>query len=537
MRTVVEVNNPNHVEHFQRAEADEILVSSQLVSRLMARSSLYPGLAGLVTDIVSGGEGSELYRVSLPDAYVGLSVDELSAKLRAEHRATLLSVSRAGQAYVNPPEDFRLSNGDDLVVVAESLGSLAPLQMDHDLRLGTPGPGIAGSAGSVSRVGQPGRSAGSSAGRQPGRSAGRTPATAMSVPPFQVTSSVSAASTGVPTTRATTSSSGPALTMVSGPSSWQPTVSTRGASASALPLPRTWALVGRDSGPLPRSYSWSTPVPPVEHGPSQLADEHGVGAAVVDPAPTELGVLGGARPGAPRRPGSSAAAVGQRHQVGRLVLAADQEPFQPDLALGVVEPERADRLAARVAVVPRPGGQPRVDQLALGRGEVGLGIDVRHAGEPRAGDRAGIRVRPGQVPPSSAAATRSPARRQRGEVGRASLGERGQGLEVGRAAHQLGEGRVLALPGGGDAGAARLGHRALDRDEGGDRLGGQDLRVLPGLRRGASRGSRPARPGPSRGPRPPRPTPRTAAARRRSDAPPAAAAGRRRRPREPRRAR
>jgi voltage-gated potassium channel len=133
VRTVVEVNNPQHVEHFQRADADEILVSSQLVSRLMARSSLYPGLANLVTDIVSGGDGSELYRVQLPDAYVGLSVDELSAKLRAEHRATLLSVSRGGQAYVNPPENFRLSPGDDLVVVAESLGSLAPLQLDHDL--------------------------------------------------------------------------------------------------------------------------------------------------------------------------------------------------------------------------------------------------------------------------------------------------------------------------------------------------------------------------------------------------------------------
>src|SRR5205085_202406 len=133
VRTVVEVNNPQHVEHFQRADADEILVSSQLVSRLMARSSLYPGLANLVTDIVSGGDGSELYRVQLPDDYVGLSVDELSAKLRGEHRATLLSVSRGGQAYVNPPEDFRLSPGDDLVVVAESLGTLAPLVMDHDL--------------------------------------------------------------------------------------------------------------------------------------------------------------------------------------------------------------------------------------------------------------------------------------------------------------------------------------------------------------------------------------------------------------------
>ena len=122
VRTVVEVNNPNHIEHFQRAEADEILVSSQLVSRLMARSSLYPGPGRAGDRHRSGGEGSSS-TAPLPDSYVGLSVDELSAKLRPEHRATLLSVSRDGHAYVNPPEDFRLANGDDLVVVAESLGT------------------------------------------------------------------------------------------------------------------------------------------------------------------------------------------------------------------------------------------------------------------------------------------------------------------------------------------------------------------------------------------------------------------------------
>jgi voltage-gated potassium channel len=85
-----------------------------------------------VTDIVSGGEGSELYRVALPDDYCGLSVDELSAKMRSDHRATLLAVSRAGVAHVNPPSDFRLSPGDDAVVVADSLGTLAPLTLEHD---------------------------------------------------------------------------------------------------------------------------------------------------------------------------------------------------------------------------------------------------------------------------------------------------------------------------------------------------------------------------------------------------------------------
>jgi voltage-gated potassium channel len=131
VRTVVEANNPAHVEHFRRAKADEIMVTSRIASRLLARSSLYPGLAELVTDIVSGGEGSELYRVNLPDSYIGHSIDELSITLRARHAATLLAIGRGGRAFVNPPPDFRLEIGDDALVVAESLGTLEPMDADY----------------------------------------------------------------------------------------------------------------------------------------------------------------------------------------------------------------------------------------------------------------------------------------------------------------------------------------------------------------------------------------------------------------------
>jgi voltage-gated potassium channel len=128
VRTVAEVNNPAHVEHFRRAHADEVLVTSRLASRLLARTALYPGLSELVTDIVSGGHGSELYRVLLPEAYVGLSVDELAARLRADHKATLLAVTRDGEASVNLSSDFALQAGDGAVVLAVSLGTLAPLK-------------------------------------------------------------------------------------------------------------------------------------------------------------------------------------------------------------------------------------------------------------------------------------------------------------------------------------------------------------------------------------------------------------------------
>ena len=89
---------------------------------------MYPGLSGLVVDIVSGGEGSELYGVSLPEDFIGRSANDVAGRLRRDHRATLLAVTRAGITIPNPAEDFTLQAGDGMIVVAESIGALRPLQ-------------------------------------------------------------------------------------------------------------------------------------------------------------------------------------------------------------------------------------------------------------------------------------------------------------------------------------------------------------------------------------------------------------------------
>ena len=127
VRTVVEVNNPRHVEHFKRAHADEIVVTPRLASHLLARAALYPGLSTLITDMVSGGAGSELYRVKIPDDYHGLPIDEVSKRFRDDHHATMLAVSRLGTTYINPAQDFALLSTDEALVVAEELGALKPV--------------------------------------------------------------------------------------------------------------------------------------------------------------------------------------------------------------------------------------------------------------------------------------------------------------------------------------------------------------------------------------------------------------------------
>ena len=76
--------------------------------------------------MVSGGAGSELHRVLLPDDHPGLPIDEVSRRFRDDQHATLLAVTRGGKTYVNPAADFELDAGDEALIVAQTLGHLRP---------------------------------------------------------------------------------------------------------------------------------------------------------------------------------------------------------------------------------------------------------------------------------------------------------------------------------------------------------------------------------------------------------------------------
>ena len=82
------------------------------------------GDAGYVTTV--GG-----YVVSWLLVLFGVAIVGSIARLRSDHRATLLAISRGAHSFVNPRADFRLEPGDDGLVVAESLGTLAPLRLDR----------------------------------------------------------------------------------------------------------------------------------------------------------------------------------------------------------------------------------------------------------------------------------------------------------------------------------------------------------------------------------------------------------------------
>lgn len=127
VRTVVEVSNARNGEHLKRAHADEVVATPRLAAHLIARSALYSGLADLVMDLVTGGEGSELYHVQMPADAAGQTVAQVGDQLRAS-RTILVAVVRDGKSQVNPPPDFLIEPGDQALVIAESAESLVPVQ-------------------------------------------------------------------------------------------------------------------------------------------------------------------------------------------------------------------------------------------------------------------------------------------------------------------------------------------------------------------------------------------------------------------------
>ena len=70
---------------------------------------------------------------SCPTTTPTSSLDELSARLRRDHSATLLAVTRDGPTLTNPPPTSGCSPGDTAVVVADEPGRPAPPQPDDAL--------------------------------------------------------------------------------------------------------------------------------------------------------------------------------------------------------------------------------------------------------------------------------------------------------------------------------------------------------------------------------------------------------------------
>lgn len=116
--TCVELQDETNAQHCRRANADEILVSGHMTSKLLASSILDPGSAQVLSELATGSVGNSLYRTPVAPDLVGSGFDEALALFRDRHNAVLLAVQHQGRLLINP-KSHTMATGDHLFVIAE----------------------------------------------------------------------------------------------------------------------------------------------------------------------------------------------------------------------------------------------------------------------------------------------------------------------------------------------------------------------------------------------------------------------------------
>ncbi len=109
------------------AKADEIIVVGELSTNLMVQASLDHGITHMVTELVSNRYGSQLYKVGIPDSFVGQTFFDVMCRLKNESGILCLGVEKkkGNRLITNPEAAFRLSREDELVVIATSRPELS----------------------------------------------------------------------------------------------------------------------------------------------------------------------------------------------------------------------------------------------------------------------------------------------------------------------------------------------------------------------------------------------------------------------------
>lgn len=117
--TIAELLREANVRHCERAHADEIIVSDEFSSRLIASAATDHGISKVLSELLSTRYGSELRHIPLPEELVGSEFLQSMERLKTTNRSIAVAVQRGDEVKTNPPADYRLEAGDHLIVIAE----------------------------------------------------------------------------------------------------------------------------------------------------------------------------------------------------------------------------------------------------------------------------------------------------------------------------------------------------------------------------------------------------------------------------------
>jgi voltage-gated potassium channel len=125
VNTVVECQDPGTEELLRKAGSDRVVCCGRLDALTLTQELLNPGVQDIVADLLSTGQGQQLYLTPVLTA-AGHTVGQLRAAAAAAGHV-LLGVDTDGGHRLNPPDTLALRDGDRAITLgSERLRTLAP---------------------------------------------------------------------------------------------------------------------------------------------------------------------------------------------------------------------------------------------------------------------------------------------------------------------------------------------------------------------------------------------------------------------------
>jgi voltage-gated potassium channel len=92
VKTCAELLNPENKQHLLRANVDEIVLRGEHIGSLLAGATVSPGIPRVISSLLSPEEENNLWKVEVPESFVGKPVAELSAHLKEKFQALLIAL-------------------------------------------------------------------------------------------------------------------------------------------------------------------------------------------------------------------------------------------------------------------------------------------------------------------------------------------------------------------------------------------------------------------------------------------------------------
>lgn len=121
--TCVEIEDSNNVAHCRRARADEIIVSGEFSSKLLARATVNHGISKFIDELLSSQYGEELHKIKASNSMIGKRFVDVLLMMKEKYDCIVVAIETEKESVFisNPPSGYQIKEGDFLILVSKEI--------------------------------------------------------------------------------------------------------------------------------------------------------------------------------------------------------------------------------------------------------------------------------------------------------------------------------------------------------------------------------------------------------------------------------